>query len=83
MTGADAYPDVKGSLKTGKIHFLDTAGEAKKIGNERVESSILLGAFCSMHGFSEKEFKASLGKRVNKYINENIAAFVRGKELVK
>jgi indolepyruvate ferredoxin oxidoreductase, beta subunit len=45
-----AYPDVKTALKTENAYFLEAAAEAKKIGNEKVEGSIMLGALCFFCG---------------------------------
>jgi indolepyruvate ferredoxin oxidoreductase, beta subunit len=78
-----AYPDVKTALKTKNAWFIEASKEAKKAGNEKVESSVMLGALCVFAGFKETEFEAALRKRMKKYIPENITAFKKGEELVK
>jgi indolepyruvate ferredoxin oxidoreductase beta subunit len=77
------YPDVKGNLKHDKTFYLDATTEAKKIGSEKVVNSLMVGALCAFTEFSEEDFKASLTKRVKKFIDENIAAFKKGKEMVE
>lgn len=77
------YPDVKALIKHDKTYYLDATGEAKKIGNEKVVNSFMVGALCAFLDFSEDDFRASLVKRVKKYTQENMAAFKKGKEMVK
>ncbi len=77
------YPDVKVLLKHEKSYFLEATQEAEKLGNEKVVNSLMVGALCAFLDFSEEDFKAALAKRVKKFIDENIAAFKKGKELVK
>jgi indolepyruvate ferredoxin oxidoreductase beta subunit len=77
------YPDVKAQLKGAHIYYLDGTGEAKKIGNEKVVNSIMIGAMCAFNDFTADDFHAALTKRVKKYTEENMAAFNKGKEMVK
>jgi indolepyruvate ferredoxin oxidoreductase, beta subunit len=77
------YPDAKTGIKTKNAYFLEASEEAKKIGNEKVESSVMLGALCSFIGFKEAEFEVSLKKKMKKYIAENMAAFKKGEEFVR
>jgi indolepyruvate ferredoxin oxidoreductase beta subunit len=81
--GSGVYPDVKSGLKNVKAYFLEASEEAKKLGSEKVEGSVMLGALCSFLGFEDAEFKISLDLRMKKYTEENLKAFSRGKELVK
>ena len=77
------YPDVKSGLNHDKTFYLDGTGESKKLGSEKVVNSFMVGALCAFVDFSEDDFKSSLTKRVKKFIDENMAAFKKGKEMVK
>jgi indolepyruvate ferredoxin oxidoreductase beta subunit len=77
------YPDVKMHLKNDRTYYLDGSGEAKKLGNEKVVNSLMVGALCAFLDFSAEEFREALIKRVKKYTEENMAAFIKGKEMVK
>jgi indolepyruvate ferredoxin oxidoreductase beta subunit len=77
------YPDARAGLKAKNTYFLEASEEAKKIGNEKVESSVMLGALCTFLGFKEEIFRAALEKKMTRYVNENMAAFKKGEELVR
>ncbi len=77
------YPDVKALLKGAHVYYLDGTGEAKKTGNEKVVNSFMIGAMCAFNDFTADDFNAALTKRVKKYTEENMAAFNKGKEMVK
>lgn len=77
------YPDIKTQLKGAHVYYLDGTGESKKLGNEKVVNSFMIGALCAFNEFTPDDFHAALVKRVKKYTEENMAAFNKGKELVK
>ena len=77
------YPDVKSTLNGSNVYYLDGTGEAKKIGNEKVVNSFMIGAFCAFNNFTADDFNHALLKRVKKYTEENMLAFNKGMEMVK
>jgi indolepyruvate ferredoxin oxidoreductase, beta subunit len=83
MISKQEYPDIRPSLKGRDVYYLDGTGESKKIGNERIVNSFMIGAFCAFNDFSADDFHKALVKRVKKYTEENMSAFNKGKEMVK
>ena len=77
------YPDAEKILEGRNVKFIAAADEAKKIGDARLLSSVMAGAVCSRLSFTSDEFRTALKSRLKKLIDENTAAFERGKELVK
>ncbi len=82
MSG-QGYPDVKNQLKGWDVFYLDGTGESKKIGNVKVLNSLMIGAFCAFSGFTDNDFQDAFTRRVKKHTEENMAAFNKGKEMVK
>jgi indolepyruvate ferredoxin oxidoreductase, beta subunit len=83
LKSMEDYPDAKQLLAGRKIKFIDASDEAKKCGDARLLSSVMAGAVCAGLGFTAGEYRAALKNRLKKLIDENCAAFERGKELVK
>ena len=73
-------------LKTkGKVHEVDGAGIAEKLGNLLVVNTILLGALSALSEVPVKaeSFQQAIASRLKeKYINLNLKAFEQGREVV-
>ena len=73
-------------LKTkGKVHEVDGAGLAEKLGNPLVVNTILLGALSALpeNPVKKESFQQAIADRLKeKYINVNLKAFQLGRESV-
>jgi len=79
----EGYPDAASSIKHDRLYVIDGSLEAKKIGNEKVVNSLMLGALSVFLDFKDEEFYSALSRRVKKFTGENRAAYIKGKEMVK
>ena len=79
----EGYPGAKDSINHKKLYVIDGSGEAKKLGNEKVVNSLMLGALGVFLDFNDEEFYTALSRRVKKFIDENRAAYIKGKEMVR
>jgi len=77
------YPDVKGVFKHQHVKYIDAIAAAKEGGNIKFVSSVMTGALCAYLDFNENDFREAFTKRVGKYTDENVKAFLKGKESVK
>jgi indolepyruvate ferredoxin oxidoreductase beta subunit len=79
----EGYPGAKESIMHAKLYVIDGTAEAKKLGNEKVVNSLMVGAMNYFLDFKDEEFYAALSRRVKKFIDENRSAYIKGKEMVK
>jgi indolepyruvate ferredoxin oxidoreductase beta subunit len=79
----EGYPGAKESIQHPKLYVIDGTAEAKKLGNEKVVNSLMVGALNYFLDFKDEEFYTALSRRVKKYIDENRSAYIKGKEMVK
>jgi len=75
------YPEVQSVLNSPNIKYIDAETAARNAGSQKFVSSVMAGALCAKLGFDEKEFRASFEKRVGKFIEENVIAFNKGREM--
>jgi indolepyruvate ferredoxin oxidoreductase beta subunit len=83
LVGQAQYPhDLNQKLqKLGKVHFIDAANIALKIGNIRVVNIILLGVLSTYLKFKKKAWEESIRKNIKeKFVELNITAFDRGRD---
>ncbi len=83
LNGAAPYPEVRKALNHKKTYFINGTEEAESLGDIRALNSIMTGALCKFLNYEATEFKTAFEKRVGKAVEMNIAAFKKGKELVK
>jgi indolepyruvate ferredoxin oxidoreductase beta subunit len=84
LVGQAQYPeDIDRKLmKLGKIRFVDAAQIALELGNIRVVNIILLGVLSTYLDFTEKAWMKAIDDKVKeKFVDLNIRAFDRGREL--
>jgi indolepyruvate ferredoxin oxidoreductase beta subunit len=84
LIGQAKYPeDIDGKLrKIGKTHFVDAANIALELGNVRVVNIILLGVLSTFLDFKEESWIKAISDNVKeKFVDLNITAFSRGREL--
>ncbi|MGD9379770.1 MAG: indolepyruvate oxidoreductase subunit beta [candidate division WOR-3 bacterium] len=84
LVGQAQYPeDIDRKLmKLGKIRFVDAAQIALELGNIRVVNIILLGVLSTYLDFTEKAWMKAISDKVKeKFVDLNIRAFNRGREL--
>lgn len=85
LVGQAQYPeDIDQKLKKlAKTHFVDAAHIALELGNIRVVNIILLGVLATYLDFKEKSWMKAISDNVKeKFVDLNIKAFGRGRELV-
>jgi indolepyruvate ferredoxin oxidoreductase beta subunit len=84
LVGQAQYPeDIDRKLmKLGKTRFVDAAQIALELGNIRVVNIILLGVLSTYLDFTEKAWMKAIDDKVKeKFVDLNIRAFDRGREL--
>jgi indolepyruvate ferredoxin oxidoreductase beta subunit len=84
LVGQAQYPeDIDRKLmKLGKTRFVDAAQIALELGNIRVVNIILLGVLSTYLDFTEKAWMKAIDDKVKeKFVDLNIRAFNRGREL--
>ncbi len=84
LVGQAQYPDdIESKLKkSGNVLFVDAADIALKLGNIRVVNIILLGVLSTFLDFENKLWVKAISDNVKeKFVDLNIEAFSRGREL--
>jgi indolepyruvate ferredoxin oxidoreductase beta subunit len=84
LVGQAQYPqDIEQKLRRyGKVHFVNAADIALELGNIRVVNIILLGVLSTFLDFKKISWTKAIGDKVkDRYVDLNIAAFNRGREL--
>jgi len=85
LVGQTQYPqDIDRKLSGyGGVRFINAADIALKLGNIRVVNIILLGVLSTFLDFKKESWKKAISNNVKeKFVDLNIAAFDRGRELV-
>lgn len=85
LTGTVSYPaKIETKLKKyGKTFFIDAAKIALNLGNIRVVNIILLGVLSNFLNFKQKSWEQAIRQNVKtKFVDLNITAFNRGKDIV-
>lgn len=84
LVGAAKYPkDIQSKLKRrGKTLFVDASAPALELGNIRTVNIILLGVLSQCMDFEKKSWDRAIKKNVKaKYVDLNMTAFEKGKEI--
>jgi len=85
LVGAAEYPkDIDKKLKRrGNMFLVDASTPALELGNIRTVNIILLGVLSQFMDFKDKTWERAIKENVKtKYVELNIAAFEKGKEIV-
>jgi indolepyruvate ferredoxin oxidoreductase beta subunit len=85
LVGQAEYPaDIDHDLaKVGKVHFIEATSVAAELGNMRVVNIVLLGVLSRFLRLKETYWRDAIKKNVKeRFVELNIQAFSRGRELV-
>jgi len=84
ITGAYKYPDVDKIVKELGVKFykIDIPSLLTKIGNSRVQNTIMLGVFSRLIGIEESFFKKAIENNVKpEFVEINLKAFAMGRNV--